>query len=51
VNAAGTQLTLALNTTGITPGTYDAVLNGVGYSVGTPSPGYLPGAYTVTAAS
>jgi hypothetical protein len=50
VNAAGTKLTVLLNTTGMTPGTYDVVLDGVGYTVGTPSPGYLPGGYTVTAA-
>jgi hypothetical protein len=50
VNAAGTKLTLLLNTTGITPGTYDVVLDQVGYTTGTPSPGYLPGGYTVTAA-
>jgi hypothetical protein len=50
VNAAGTKLTLLLNTAGITPGTYDVVLDGVGYTVGTASPGYLPGGYTVTAA-
>ncbi len=49
VNAAGTRLTLLLNTTGLTPGLYDAVLNGVGYTAGTPSPGYLPGAYRITA--
>ena len=50
VNAAGTALTVLLNTTSVTPGKYDIVLNSVGYSVGTPSPGYLPGAYTVTPA-
>ena len=50
VNSAGTALTVFLNTTSVTPGSYDIVLNSVGYSVGTPSPGYLPGAYTVTPA-
>jgi hypothetical protein len=50
VNAAGTQLTVLLDTSDLTPGKYDAVLNGSGYTVGTPSPGYLPHAYTVTAA-
>jgi hypothetical protein len=50
VNAAGTQLSVELNTSALTPGVYDIVLNGAGYSTGTPSPGYLPGAYTVTAA-
>ncbi|WP_370083672.1 hypothetical protein [Streptacidiphilus sp. MAP12-16] len=46
----GTSLTVLLSTAGLTPGKYDLMLDGVGYSVGTPSPGYLPGAYTVTAA-
>jgi len=50
VNAAGTALTMLINTASLTPGTYDAVLDGAGYTVGTPSQGYLPGAYTVTAA-
>jgi hypothetical protein len=50
VNAAGTKLTLLLNTAGFTPGTYDVVLDQVGYTTGTPSPGYLPGGYTVTGA-
>jgi len=50
VNATGTALTMLINTTNLTPGTYDAVLDGGGYAVGTPSQGYLPGAYKVTAA-
>jgi hypothetical protein len=50
LNASGTALTVLLNTQGVTPGPYDVVQSGVGYSVGTPSPGYLPGAYKVTAA-
>jgi hypothetical protein len=50
VNAAGTALTMLINTAGITPGSYDADLDGAGYTSGTPSQGYLPGAYTVTAA-
>ncbi|HET9169014.1 MAG TPA: hypothetical protein VFN97_06235 [Actinospica sp.] len=50
INAAGTALTTDLITTGLTPGKYDIVLNGVGYTTGTPSQGYLPGAFTVTAA-
>jgi hypothetical protein len=49
LSASGT-LTVLLNTQGVTPGTYDVVQFGVGYTVGTPSPGYLPGAYRVTAA-
>ena len=43
-------LTVRLNTHGVAPGTYDVVQDGVGYTVGVPSPGYLPGAYQVTAA-
>ena len=50
VNTAGTALTMLIKTTSLTPGTYDAVLDGAGYTVGTPSQGYLPGAYQVTAA-
>ena len=50
VNAAGTALTVQLDTANVTPGKYDLVLDQASYSVGTPSPGYLPGAYTVTAA-
>lgn len=50
LSADGTALTVLLNTQGVTPGTYDVVQDGVGYTVGTPSPGYLPGAYQVTAA-
>ena len=50
LSADGTKLTELLNTRGVTPGTYDVVQDGVGYTVGVPSPGYLPGAYQVTAA-
>jgi hypothetical protein len=50
VNAAGTALTMLIDTASLTPGVYDADLDGAGYSTGTPSQGYLPGAYTVTAA-
>jgi hypothetical protein len=50
VNAAGTQLTLLLNTTGIPTGTYNAWLSQVSCSPPVPCPGYLPNAYTVTAA-
>jgi hypothetical protein len=46
----GRALTVLLNTQGVTPGTYDVAQSGVGFTVGTPSPGYLPGAYRVTAA-
>lgn len=48
VNAAGTQLTVELDTSGVTPGTYDVMLD-ADYSEPTDSPGYLSGAYTVTA--
>jgi hypothetical protein len=50
LSADGTALTVLLNTAGVTPGLYDVAQFGVGYTVGTPSPGYLPGAYEVTAA-
>jgi hypothetical protein len=49
LGAGGKALTVLLNTQGVTPGTYDVVQAGVGYTVGVPSPGYLPGAYQVTA--
>jgi hypothetical protein len=50
VNAAGTSLTLLLNTSGVPTGTYDAWLGQVSCSPPVPCPGYLPNAYTVTAA-
>lgn len=50
LSAGGKALTVLLGTQGVSPGTYDVVQFGVGYTVGTPSPGYLPGAYKVTAA-
>jgi hypothetical protein len=50
VSPDGTSLTVRLSTYDVAPGTYDLVVEGVGYTVGTRSPGYLPGAYTVTAA-
>ncbi|HEY1919692.1 MAG TPA: hypothetical protein VGH27_29325 [Streptosporangiaceae bacterium] len=49
LNANGTALTVRFNTHRVAPGTYDVVQEGVGYTVGVPSPGYLPGAYQVTA--
>jgi hypothetical protein len=49
VNAAGTQVTVVLNTSAVTPGTYDIMLDADYYESVT-SPGYLSGAYTVTAA-
>ncbi|WP_327414448.1 hypothetical protein [Streptomyces sp. NBC_01233] len=51
VNADGTELTVLVDTNGLAPGKYDVVLDGTGYTSGVPSPGYLPKAYTVTAAA
>ena len=51
VNAGGTQLTLLLNTAGVPTGTYTAWLGQVSCSPPVPCPGYLPNAYTVTAAA
>ncbi|MEU9302660.1 hypothetical protein [Streptomyces sp. NPDC048269] len=51
VNADGTALTVLVDTNGLEPGKYDVIGDGVGYSTGVPSPGYLPNAYTVTAAA
>lgn len=50
VNTAGTVLVVELSTFGLKPGTYDLVLDSPGYTSGSRSPGYLPGAYKVTAA-
>jgi hypothetical protein len=50
VNAAGTMLTVAFDTSGLTPGLYDLAIFGVGYITGVPSQGYLPNAYRVTPA-
>lgn len=49
VSADGTTLTVLLDTQGVKPALYDVVQSGAGYTVGVPSPGYLPGAYQVTA--
>ncbi|WP_326855512.1 hypothetical protein [Actinocrinis sp.] len=49
VNADGTRLTVRLDTSAVTPGLYDVMLD-ANYSVPTSSPNYLVGAYTVTAA-
>ncbi|WP_251056283.1 hypothetical protein [Streptomyces sp. ISL-94] len=43
-----TALTVRVDTNGLEPGQYDVVLEGVGYTSGVPSQGYLPKAYTVT---
>ncbi|MGP3686635.1 hypothetical protein ACTVZO_18330 [Streptomyces sp. IBSNAI002] len=51
VNADGTALTVLVDTNGLEPGHYDLVMDGIGYTTGVPSPGYIPQAYTVTAAS
>jgi hypothetical protein len=50
VNATGTQLKLLLNTSEVPTGTYNAWLGQVSCSPPVPCPGYLPNAYTVTAA-
>jgi hypothetical protein len=49
VSADGTSLTVRLDTSAITPGEYDVMLN-ADYSIPTSSPNYLSNAYTVTAA-
>lgn len=49
VNAAGTAATVSVSTAGMTPGKYDIWSQQVGITIGTPAPGYLPNAYTVTA--
>ncbi|WP_159395597.1 hypothetical protein [Streptomyces sp. 3211] len=48
VNADRTALTVQVDTRGLEAGQYDVVLDGVGYTAGVPSQGYLPKAYTVT---
>ena len=50
LSANGKELTVLMDTEGVTPGKYDVAQFGVGYTTGVPSPGYLPGAYKVTAA-
>jgi hypothetical protein len=50
VNAAGTSMTVSLNTSGLTPGKYDITAEEASCSPPTPTcPGYLLNAYTVTA--
>ncbi|MFG2985268.1 hypothetical protein ACGFYQ_29075 [Streptomyces sp. NPDC048258] len=51
VNADGTALDVLVDTNGLEPGTYDVVRDGYVSTPGVPSPGYLPKAYTVTAAA
>jgi ell wall binding domain 2 (CWB2) len=48
MNVAGTQLTVQLYSLDMAPGAYDVILDNPGYTTGTPGPGYLPNAYTVT---
>ncbi|MFE2127222.1 hypothetical protein [Streptomyces amritsarensis] len=48
VSNDGKQLRVTVDTNGLEPGQYDLLLDGVGYTAGVPSPGYLPKAYTVT---
>ncbi|MEU9145904.1 hypothetical protein [Streptomyces sp. NPDC048349] len=51
VNADGTALDVLVDTNGLVPGAYDVVRDGYVSTPGVPSPGYLPKAYTVTAAA
>ncbi|MEU8762294.1 hypothetical protein [Streptomyces sp. NPDC048659] len=46
----GTSMKVLLGTYGLPSGRYDIVVDGAGYTSGTRSPGYLPGAFTVTEA-
>jgi hypothetical protein len=50
ISADGTVLTVKLFTYGLTPGVYDVVADGPGYTGGVRSPGYLPRGFTVTPA-
>ncbi|MEU6294927.1 hypothetical protein [Streptomyces erythrochromogenes] len=45
----GKQVHVKVDTNGMEPGQYDLLLDGVEYTPGVPSRGYLPKAYTVTA--
>ncbi|WP_404870431.1 hypothetical protein ACI1MP_34610 [Kitasatospora griseola] len=49
-NADGTELHVLVSTNGLAPGKYDLVRDGMGYTQGQPSPGYVPNAFEVTAA-
>ncbi|WP_266628551.1 hypothetical protein [Streptomyces sp. NBC_00320] len=51
VNADGTALDVLVDTNALAPGTYDVARDGYAPNPGQPSPGYLPKAYTVTAAA
>ncbi|GGQ66826.1 hypothetical protein [Kitasatospora griseola] len=50
VNADGTALNVLVDTRNLAPGHYDLVRDGMGYTQGQPSPGYVPNAFEVTAA-
>ena len=50
LNSRATSMTMQVGTSGVAPGLYDVAMDNVGYTTGVPSPGYLPGAYRVTAA-
>ncbi|WP_282206038.1 hypothetical protein [Kitasatospora fiedleri] len=50
-SADGSTLNVLVDTNGLEPGSYDLVNEGIGYTSGQPSPGYLPHAFTVTAAA
>ncbi|MFJ5881213.1 hypothetical protein [Kitasatospora cineracea] len=49
-SADGTTLNVLVDTGNLQPGSYDLVLDNIGYTEGQPSPGYLPKAFTVSAA-
>ncbi|GAB7182972.1 hypothetical protein ATKI12_2803 [Kitasatospora sp. Ki12] len=51
VSPDGTSLHVMADTNGMLPGTYDVVLDGIGYTTGVPSPNYFPKAFTVTPAA
>ncbi|HWF82724.1 MAG TPA: hypothetical protein VN695_19280, partial [Streptosporangiaceae bacterium] len=49
LNSRDTSMTMRVDTQDVAPGLYDVAMDDVGYTVGVPSPGYLPDAYRVTA--
>ncbi|MFJ5925582.1 hypothetical protein ACIQF6_23535 [Kitasatospora sp. NPDC092948] len=50
VNADGTALNVLVDTRVLAPGHYDLVCDGIGYTPGQATPGYVPNAFEVTAA-
>ncbi|MFG2693139.1 cell envelope integrity protein TolA [Kitasatospora sp. NPDC048407] len=50
VNADGTVLNVLVDTRNLAPGKYDLLRDGMGYTPGQASPGYVPNAFEVTAA-